>query len=49
MIVMVPEVGSAHVGSLLVAVTAGALAGAFTVTLVVAWQAAATLLTTVMV
>ena len=49
MTVTVPEVGSAQVGSVLVAVTTGALAGAFTVTLVVAWQAAATLLTTVMV
>ena len=47
--VIVPEVGSAHVGVVALAVTAGALGGVFTVTLVVAWHAAETLLVTVMV
>ena len=47
--VIEPAVGSAHVGAVDVAVTAGAFAGGFTVTLVVAWQLADTLLTTVTV
>jgi hypothetical protein len=44
-----PAVGSAHVGSVDVVVTVGALAGALIVTLADAWQLPATLLTTVMV
>ena len=47
--VMVPDVGSVQVGSVEVAVTVGAFGGAFTVTLVVVWQLAETLLTTVTV
>ena len=47
--VIEPAVGSAQVGSVLVAVTVGAVAGALTVALPVAWQLPATLLTTVMV
>ena len=47
--VIVPEVGSAHVGSVDVVVTIGALAGALMVTLADAWQLPATLLTTVIV
>jgi hypothetical protein len=44
-----PAVGSAHVGSVDVVVTVGALAGALIVTLADAWQLPATLLTTVTV
>jgi hypothetical protein len=47
--VIVPAVGSAHVGSVEDAVTVGAVAGGLTVTLVVAGQLPATLLTTVTV
>jgi hypothetical protein len=47
--VIVPAVGSAHVGSAVVVVTTGALAGALIVTLAEAWQLPATLLTTVTV
>src|SRR4029079_8242927 len=47
--VIEPAVGSAHVGSVDVVVTDGALAGALMVTLADAWQLPATLLTTVMV
>jgi hypothetical protein len=47
--VIEPAVGSAHVGSVDVVVTVGALAGALIVTLADAWQLPATLLTTVMV
>jgi hypothetical protein len=42
--VIVPAVGSAHVGSADVVVTVGALAGALMVTLADAWQLPATLL-----
>ena len=44
-----PAVGSAHVGSVDVVVTLGALAGALMATLADAWQLPATLLTTVTV
>jgi hypothetical protein len=47
--VIEPAVGSAHVGSVDVVVTVGALAGALIVTLADAWQLPATLLTTVIV
>ena len=47
--VIEPAAGSAHVGSVLVAVATGAVAGGLTVTLVVAGQLPATLLTTVTV
>ena len=47
--VIEPAVGSAHVGSVEVVVTVGALAGALMVTLADAWQLPATLLTTVTV
>jgi hypothetical protein len=46
---MEPAAGSAQVGSVLLAVAVGALAGGLTVTLVVAGQLPATLLTTVTV
>ena len=44
-----PAAGSAHVGSVVVVVTVGALAGALIVTLADAWQLPATLLTTMTV
>ena len=44
-----PLAGSAQVGSVDVVVTVGAVAGALTVALPVAWQLPATLLTTVIV
>jgi hypothetical protein len=47
--VIEPAVGSAHVGSVDVVATVGALAGALIVTLADAWQLPATLLTTVIV
>ena len=47
MTVIEPAVGSAQVGSVLVVVTVGALAGALMVTLADAWQLPATLLITV--
>ena len=49
MTVIEPAVGSAQVGSVLVVVTVGALAGALIVTLADAWQLPAILLTTVIV
>ena len=49
MTVIEPAVGSAHVGSVDVVVTAGALAGALIVTLAEAWQLPATLLATIIV
>jgi hypothetical protein len=47
--VIVPAVGSAHVGLAVVVVTTGALAAALIVTLADAWQLPATLLTTMTV
>ena len=47
--VIEPAAGSAHVGSVDVVVTVGALAGALMVMLAEAWQLPATLLTTVIV
>ena len=49
MTVIVPAVGSAHVGSVEDAFTVGALAGGFTVTFVDGCQLPATLLSTVTV
>ena len=47
--VIEPAAGSAHVGSVELVVTEGALAGALMVTFADAWQLPATLLTTVTV
>ena len=44
-----PAVGSAHVGSVAVALATGGVVGGPTVAAPVAWQLPATLLTTVMV
>ena len=47
--VIEPAVGSAQVGSVVVVVTVGALAGALMFAFALAWQLPATLLTTVIV